>query len=163
MQRGFTLIELLVVLLVLGIAAGGVSLAVESSRAHDPQRAVMQLRLSLEAAATQASIRGRRIAVELLADGYRFVELDRHGEWRRLTEDPVLRDRILPDSLRWMRLDAESPSVRSATALPRRIEFGSRAPRFLLHLAHSETVYTLESDLSGRVQLSAHAATDIDR
>ncbi len=164
MQRGFTLIELLVVLLVLGIAAGGVSLAVESSRTHDPQRAVEQLRLSLEAAAAQARIRGRRIAVELVPDGYRFVELDRNGEWRRVTDDPVLRDRILPDGVRWMSFGAGTQSTRDTDKLPqRRIEFSTRAPRFRLQLSHAGAVHTLESDLSGLVKLDTKAATSAIR
>lgn len=161
MQRGFTLVELLVVLLVLGIAAGGVSLAVESGRAHDPRRSVEQLRLSLEAAAAQGSIRGRRIAVELLADGYRFSELDRHGEWRRLGDDPVLRSRPLPEGMRWLGVEAASGRSPGADTLSRRrIEFGPRAPRFRLQLAHEGTVHTLDSDLSGRVWLNTGPAAE---
>ncbi len=164
MQRGFTLVELLVVLLVLGIAAGGVSLAVESDRAHDPHRAVEQLRLSLEAAAAQGSIRGRRIAVELVADGYRFSELDRHGEWRRLNDDPVLRSRTLPEGMRWLGLEAVTTGASdTATLAVRRIDFGTRPPRFRLQLAHDGTMHTLESDLSGRVWLNTRGVTEARR
>lgn len=164
MQRGFTLVELLVVLLVLGIAAGGVSLAVENGRAHDPRRAVEQLRLTLEAAAAQASIRGRRIAVELVADGYCVSELDRHGEWRRLSDDPALRGRILPEGLRWIGLETAPGSASGTHALSaRRIEFGARSPRFRLQLAHDGTVHTLESDLSGRVWLNRGGAAEARR
>ena len=55
--RGFSLVEVLVTLLVLGIAAGAMSLAVTADRERDPAVAVEQLRKALETAAYRASIR----------------------------------------------------------------------------------------------------------
>ena len=40
MQRGFTLVELLVVLVIVGIAGGGIALALDRARADDSEREV---------------------------------------------------------------------------------------------------------------------------
>jgi general secretion pathway protein H len=155
-QRGFTLVELMVTLLVLGIAVSGVGLLVDSARARDPQAAVEQLRRALENAAARAEIRGRTIALEFSVDGYHFVELDRHGEWRPLSADAQLAPRRLPDGLAWagLRTGASGPArtPSSASPLHRRIAFSSRAPRYRLQLRQGATLHTLDGDIAGRVR-----------
>ncbi|WP_068636583.1 pilus assembly FimT family protein [Thauera butanivorans] len=150
-QHGFTLVELMVTLLVLGIAAGGVGLMVDSVRAHDPQAAIDHLRRALETAAARAEIRGHRLALEFAADGYRFAELDRHGEWRPLETDALLAPRQLPDGLDWAGLHIGGKRA-LASPLHHRIVFGSRPPRYRLQLRHGNTLHTLDGDMSGRVR-----------
>lgn len=153
MQRGFTLVEILVVLAILGIAIGGVSLAVGSARAHDADLALERLRHSLEACAERASIRGRPLALELLADGYRFAAPDDDGRWREFAEAPLFSPRQLPDTLRWLGLRTGN----AGTA--RRLEFGQRPPRFELALQGPHGTVLLVGDPSGRVVRRAPGAT----
>ena len=150
-QHGFTLVELMVTLLVFGIAVGGVGLMVDSVRARDPQAAVEHLRRALETAAARAEIRGRRLALEFAADGYRFAELDRHGEWRALETDTLLAPRQLPEGLDWAGLYIGGQRA-LASPLHHRIVFGSRPPRYRLQLRHGNTLHTLDGDMTGRVR-----------
>lgn len=152
-QRGFTLVELMVALLVLGIAVGGVGLLVDSARTRDPQAAVEQLRRALENAAARAEIRGRALALEFSVDGYRFVELDRHGEWRPLGAGTPLAPRRLPDGLVWAGLRA-GVSGAASSPVQRRIAFTGRAPHYRLQLRHGTSLHTLEGDISGSVRHS---------
>ena len=152
-QHGFTLVELMVTLLVLGIAVGGVGLMVDSVRARDPQAAVGHLRRALENAAARAEIRGRRLALEFTVDGYRFVELDRHGEWRPLETDATLAPKRLPEGLDWAGLHIDGKHA-FESPLQHRIVFGSRPPRYRLQLRHGSTLHTLDGDMTGRVQHS---------
>lgn len=150
--RGFSLVEVLVTLLVLGIAAGAMSLAVTADRERDPAVAVEQLRKALETAAYRASIRGQRLAIEFQADGYRFTSLDRHGQWQRIDADPALQPRRLPAGLAWHSL-ATSSRQAGTTASPahRRIEFGTRPPQYRLALAHEGVLHVLDGSRAGSV------------
>ncbi|MDD3675907.1 MAG: prepilin-type N-terminal cleavage/methylation domain-containing protein [Thauera propionica] len=155
-QRGFTLVELMVTLLVLGIATSGVGLLIDSSPARDPQAAVEQLARALEKAAARAEIRGRALALEFTVDSYRFVELDRHGEWLPVRADSQLASRRLPEGLSWAGLrTGDSGSL--ASPLHRRIAFSNRPPRYQLELRHGTSLHTLEGDISGRVR---HTVSD---
>lgn len=152
MQRGFTLVELLVVLVIAGIALGGVRFAVSAVQAHDAERALEQLRRGLEACAERAAIRGRPLALELLADGYRYVEMDDDGRWRAFAEAPLFVPRQLPEELRWLEL-------RTTAGAARRLAFGQRAPRFELALRGSQGTVRLHGDPAGRVVLQRDPAT----
>ena len=150
MQHGFTLVELMVTLLILGIAVSGVGLMVDSARARDTERTVDELRRALETAATRADVRGRRFAIDFGTDGYRFLELDAHGEWRAVESDPALAAQRLPDGLRWAGL-REPTDGPSASPVHRRIVIGSRPPRYQLGLRQADRLHVLEGDASGQV------------
>ena len=149
-ERGFTLVEVLVVLAITGIALGGVTLAIDAARRADPQLAVERLRHALEAGATRAGVRGRALAVDFVADGYRFSELDADGRWRALDEPPLYVSRELPDGLRWGRLATSDGDVR-------RLVFGRRTPPFELVVLEATRRHVLSGDRNGRVTLEAQA------
>lgn len=146
--RGFSLIELMVVLLIVGIAAGGISLSVDGVRSGDRQRALARIEHVLAATAERAEIRGQPLAIELLADGYRFLALDTDGDWRPWSDPPLFAEYRLPPGLQWQALQVDG----RARSLER-IEFGSRAPRFELAVADADGGLTrFRGDDSGLIQ-----------
>ena len=80
--QGFTLIEVMVVLVIIALTATGISVALDAVQGREASRAVERLRLVLEATAERASVRGQPIAVEFIADGYRFSAFETDGNWR---------------------------------------------------------------------------------
>jgi general secretion pathway protein H len=144
-ERGFTLVEVLVVLAILGVALGGVGLAVETARRDDPRLAVDRLRHALEAAAVRAVVHGRPVAMDRVAGGYRFVELADDGRWRAL-DAATPRARDFPEGLAWERLS-------TPTGDSRRLQWGHHAPRFELSLRSPERRFVLTGDRNGGVVL----------
>lgn len=75
---GFTLIELLVVLVILGVLAATLTLAIGSSGGERQlEREAEQARALIGYACEQAELSGREIGVSLNTAGYRFSRLER--------------------------------------------------------------------------------------
>ncbi len=146
--RGFTLIEVMVVLVVIGLVATGIGVSLAALQGREAERAVERLRLVLEASAERAAVRGQPIAVEFLADGYRFSAFDTDGSWRPLLDPPVFSERVLPDDVRRGRLLVEG---RDLSAEPRLV-FASAAPEFRLTLDTPNGVVELVGRATGEVE-----------
>jgi general secretion pathway protein H len=71
--RGFTLLELLVVVVILGIAAGVVSLSVAPREDRLVEREAQRLGALFRLAQDEARVRGRPVAWEATTQGYRFL------------------------------------------------------------------------------------------
>lgn len=100
LARGFTLLELLVVLVILGIAAGAVSLSVAPRESRLVEHEAQRLAALFQLAQSEARTRGRPIAWVADAGGYRFLIGDRVPD---ALDDP-LRPRAWPFAVQ--RLDA---------------------------------------------------------
>lgn len=127
---GFTLIEVMVVLVIMGLVATGIGVALDAVQGREASRAVERLRLVLEATAERASVRGQPIAVEFIADGYRFSAFDTDGNWRPLIDPPVFAEKLLPDDVVRGRLIVEGEEQSSTP----RLVFGTTPPEFTLEL-----------------------------
>jgi general secretion pathway protein H len=90
--RGFTLLELLVVLVILGVAAGVVSLSVAPSEERLVEREAQRLATLFRLAQDEARVRGRPVSWEADAQGYRFLM---GGQKLQAADDP-LRPRAWP-------------------------------------------------------------------
>jgi len=147
-SRGFTLIEVMVVLVIIGLLATGIGVSLAALQGREAEQAVERLRLVLEASAERAAVRGQPIAVEFLADGYRFSAFDTDGSWRPLLDPPVFSERVLPEDVRRGRLLVEG---RDLSAEPRLV-FASAAPEFRLTLDTPDGAVELVGRATGEVE-----------
>ncbi len=100
-SRGFTLVEILVVVVVVAITVSIALLSINVVREdRDLQTEAQRFAALLEVALDDAALQGRDYGIELMNQGYRFVEYDSPNDiWVELYGDDVLRDRSLPDDL----------------------------------------------------------------
>ncbi len=98
---GFTLLEVLVVVVIIGIIS---SMAVVSIRVlggdHEMDQEAARLAAVLGQAREEAMLQGRDIGLRVDARGYDFLRYDTRSErWLAVSEDPLLRERTMPDGV----------------------------------------------------------------
>ncbi len=98
---GFTLLEVLVVIVIIGIIT---SMAVVSTRVlggdHEMDQEARRLVAVLTQAREEAILEGRDVGLRIDARGYDFMRFDGRDErWDLVQEDPLLRERTLPEGL----------------------------------------------------------------
>jgi general secretion pathway protein H len=98
-SRGFSLIEIMVVVTIIGIVMSvmvlSLSLVGDDREVHKQARRFMTL---LDISQDEAMMQGREFGIELILDGYRFVEFDpASGQWAEIEFDDTLKLTRLPD------------------------------------------------------------------
>jgi general secretion pathway protein H len=98
---GFTLIELLVVVVIIGVLAAGMVLAVSvTGRDRELEKESDRLQALFNYVHEQAELQTREYGVLFEDDGYEFLTYDAQmGIWRSVSEDDALDARKLPDGL----------------------------------------------------------------
>jgi general secretion pathway protein H len=100
-SSGFTLLEVLVVIVIIGIIT---SMAMVSTRVlggdHEMDQEARRLVAVLTQAREDAMLEGRDVGVRVDARGYDFMHYEgRVEQWELVSDDPLLRERTLPDGL----------------------------------------------------------------
>jgi general secretion pathway protein H len=98
---GFTLLEVLVVVVIIGIIT---SMAVVSTRVlggdHEMDQEAARLSAVLVQAREDAILQGQDVGFRIDPAGYDFLRYDsRRDEWALVSDDPLLRQRALPDGM----------------------------------------------------------------
>ena len=109
---GFTLLEVLVVVVIIGVIS---SMAVVSIKVlggdHQMDQEGARLAAVLGQAREEAMLQGRDLGLRLDARGYDFLRYDTRTErWVAVSDDPLLRERSLPDGV-GLELRLESRNV----------------------------------------------------
>ena len=112
-SSGFTLLEVLVVIVIIGIIT---TMAMVSTRVlggdHEMDQEAKRLVAVLTQARDDAMLEGRDVGLRIDARGYDFLRYDgRVDQWDLVSDDPLLRERALPDGLE-ASLRLESRQVR---------------------------------------------------
>jgi len=98
-QAGFTLIEVMVVVLLIGIITSFAVLSLKSDRWEEElQRQMQRLTALVSAGSEQAVMRSEELAILFDDDKYSFLVL-RNREWKPVTDDRLLRKRVLPKGI----------------------------------------------------------------
>ncbi|MEM1175621.1 MAG: type II secretion system minor pseudopilin GspH [Pseudomonadota bacterium] len=100
-SHGFTLIELLVTVALIGVVLSIAILGLGIVRSDDDIETESSRFVALmEVAKDESMLQGREYGLEMLQQGYRFVELDPlTRQWVEIIGDDLLRLRSLPDSM----------------------------------------------------------------
>ena len=120
LASGFTLLELLVVIVIIGIIA---SMAVVSTRVlggdHEMDQEARRLAAVLAQAREEAILQGRDLGLRVDARGYDFLSYDSRNErWELTSDDPLLRERTLPEGVEAGLLLESRPVPLPARAAP---------------------------------------------
>jgi len=98
---GFTLLEVLVVVVIIGILT---SMAVVSVNVlggdHEMDEEARRLQAVLTQVREDAMLEGRDVGLRIDVRGYDFLHYDgRYERWQLVSDDPLLRERTLPEGL----------------------------------------------------------------
>jgi general secretion pathway protein H len=116
---GFTLLELLVVIVIIGIITTMATISVNVLGGdHEMEREAERLQAILTQVREDAMMQGRDIGMRVDTRGYDFLEYDARVElWRTVEDDPLLRERTLPDGLNLaLRLEDRDLRLKPRTA-----------------------------------------------
>ena len=147
--RGFTLLELLVVLVIVGVMLGLVSMNALPDKKHTLTNDARRVALLLQLAREEAIVRNRPVAFEMDSQQYRFFVRNDRGEWERLNDNDLFRERSFARAPIAVTMQPSPAQL----ALPYKIIFG-REPvdkPFLLTLAFEDVDVSIRADGLGHI------------
>ena len=125
---GFTLLEVLVVIVIIGILTGMAVVSIHVLGGdHEMDQEAARLSAVLNQAREDATLQGQDVGLRIDAGGYDFLSYDTRNErWVLVADDPLLRERTLPEGLvaalrlesRDVKLPARSAPTETAPLAP---------------------------------------------
>jgi len=155
-SAGFTLLEILVVVIIIGVVASVFLLSVDTGD-QDPARDQARRFAALTRLAGQEAMLGSKdMAVELFADGYRFV-VNEDQQWRPV-EDAVLSPQQFPEGISWqIHIDGSGNGTDATDEVPRIYLFstGEMTPfEVILGVDGQDDSYRVTGGLDGKLEFS---------
>lgn len=100
-STGFTLLEVLVVVVIIGIISGMAVISIHVLGGdHEMDQEASRLAAVLGQAREEAMLQGHDLGLRVDTRGYDFLRYDTRTErWVAVSDDPLLRERGLPDGL----------------------------------------------------------------
>ena len=158
---GFTLLEVLVVVVIIGIIA---SMAAVSTRVlggdHEMDQEAKRLVAVLGQAREEAMLQGRDLGLRIDASGYDFLLYDSRNErWDLAADDPLLRERTLPEGLEAALWLESRPVKLAARAAP--TELIPASPQVVLMASGDLVPFEVRFERAGTNELRAiHGRTE---
>jgi general secretion pathway protein H len=156
---GFTLIEILVVVVILGVLAAALTLAVGvGGGARQLARQAEQVQALVGYACEQAELTGREIGISMTTSGWRFSRLER-DDWQAFREGELRPRQWLANSAATLSRDGHNVEI--AAHFPDKPQLlcfssGELTPfRLELNLPEAPQIYRIEGKLDGTVTLAA--------
>lgn len=154
---GFTLIELLVVLVIIGIFTSMTFVNYFPDHQKALNTETKRITLILSHASEYAKTHGRLVAFDFNDSGYRFYSRDAFSkEWKPLSDDPILRERLWSSGIRPSTLVFNQSSSNQIVSERLRILFSSSGLNedFTLTLKYDELKAMIHGNLLGQIEHS---------
>jgi general secretion pathway protein H len=107
-RLGYTLVEMLVVLMIMGLLIGAISSIARPSSKETLQIEAQRLAQLLNLAAAESRASGKIFRWSSDGHGYRFLRLQSDGGWSEISDNDLLRPRVLPSGITINRLRVEN-------------------------------------------------------
>lgn len=155
-QRGYTLIEILVVVVIVGVLAAALTLAVSGAGDRRLANDAERFQALVGHACIQAELVGREIGIIVSDKGYSFSTYDRDG-WRPASADGELRERNWVEGIKpeLAREGRPQSLVRGERPLPQLVCFssGEMTPFALTLALAAPPRYRISGESDGTLKL----------